>query len=206
MAHASIVGRAAGDRAASSATDHGLHSEVVCKWWGVGATIVTMIALPSIAPTERAERQPRVVAGAEALRGSYDPARTPGRWSWRRASPCPATALAAGQQRWLPASSLGWGCTSGRSTRYHPAMEKFATPDEVVAQIRRMSIEDREYVEAELMRDAYEAGRLTEPPSVMDEIIRRANEALASPDTGLSREEAIASARAAAQEVRRRRS
>ena len=85
-------------------------------------------------------------------------------------------------------------------------MEKFATPDEVVAQIRRMSIEDREYVEAELMRDAYEAARLTEPPSVMDEIIRRANEALASPDAGLSREEAVASARAAAQAARQRRS
>lgn len=43
-------------------------------------------------------------------------------------------------------------------------MEKFATPEEVLAQIRRMSIEDREYVEAELMRDAYESGRATEPP------------------------------------------
>jgi hypothetical protein len=45
-----------------------------------------------------------------------------------------------------------------------------------------------------------------EPPAVLDEIVRRANEALASPDHGLSREEAIASARLAAQESRRRRS
>jgi hypothetical protein len=84
-------------------------------------------------------------------------------------------------------------------------MEKFATPDEVVAQIRRMSTEDRAYVEAELMRDAYEAGRLAEPPAVMDEIIRRAAHAVAAPEAGGSREEAIASARAAAQEARRRR-
>jgi hypothetical protein len=34
-------------------------------------------------------------------------------------------------------------------------MEKLVTPDEELAQIRRMSVEDREYVEAELMRDAY---------------------------------------------------
>ena len=56
-------------------------------------------------------------------------------------------------------------------------MEKFATPDEVLAQIRRMSVGDREYIEAELMRDAYESGRITEPPAVLDEIVRRANEA-----------------------------
>lgn len=85
-------------------------------------------------------------------------------------------------------------------------MEKFATPDEVLAQIRRMSVDDREYVEAELMRDAYESGRITEPPAVLDEIIRRANETLTNPDQGLSREEAVANARLAAQESRRRRS
>jgi hypothetical protein len=85
-------------------------------------------------------------------------------------------------------------------------MEKFATPEEVLAQIRRMSIEDREYVEAELMRDAYESGRVTEPPAVMDEIVRRANEALVHPDQGLTRDEAVSSARRAAQEARRRRS
>lgn len=85
-------------------------------------------------------------------------------------------------------------------------MEKFATPDEVLAQIRRMSVEDREYVEAELMRDAYESGQVAEPAAVMEEIVRRANEALANPDPGLSREEAVASARLAAQEARRRRS
>jgi len=89
------------------------------------------------------------------------------------------------------------------------SMEKFATPDEVLAQIRRMSIQDREYVEAELMRDADESGRAAEPgqpAAVMDEIIRRASESLAHPDDGVSREEAVASARLAAQRARLRRS
>lgn len=95
---------------------------------------------------------------------------------------------------------------SACTTRYDPPMEKFATPDEVLAQIRRMSVDDREYIEAELMRDAYESGRITEPPAILDEIVRRANETLANPDQGLSREEAVAKARLAAQESRRRRS
>jgi hypothetical protein len=83
-------------------------------------------------------------------------------------------------------------------------MEKFATPAEVLAHIRRMSARDREYVDAELMRDAYESGRMTEPPVIMDEIARRANATLAHPDRGLSREEAVANARLAAEEARRR--
>jgi hypothetical protein len=85
-------------------------------------------------------------------------------------------------------------------------MEKFATADEVLARIRSMSIEDREYVEAELMRDAYESGRVVEPDAVVAEVIRRANEALAHPDEGLSREQAVASAQRAARDARRRRS
>jgi hypothetical protein len=84
-------------------------------------------------------------------------------------------------------------------------MGKLTTPDEVLAHIRRMSIEDREYVDAELMRDAYESGRLTEPAAVIDEIVRRANDAIAHPDRGVSREEAVASARRAVEESRRRR-
>jgi hypothetical protein len=84
-------------------------------------------------------------------------------------------------------------------------MEKFATADEVLAQIRRMSAKDRAYVEAELMRDAYEAG-IAEPAAVMDEISRRADHALGTLEPGLSREESVARARLAAQEARRRRS
>jgi hypothetical protein len=78
-------------------------------------------------------------------------------------------------------------------------MEKLDTPAEVAAHIRRMPPEDREYIEAELLRDGYESGRMTEAPSVMDEIIRRANEARDSGD-GLSREDSIARARRAALE------
>jgi hypothetical protein len=85
-------------------------------------------------------------------------------------------------------------------------MEKFATADEVLARIRSMSIEDREYVEAELMRDAYESGRVAEPDAVVEEVIRRANQALAHPDEGLSREQAIASAQRAVRDARRQRS
>jgi hypothetical protein len=76
----------------------------------------------------------------------------------------------------------------------------------VLAQIRNMSVKDREYVEAELMRDAYESGRLTESPAVLEDIVRRANDTFADPDGGVSREEAIASARLAAQAARQRRS
>jgi hypothetical protein len=85
-------------------------------------------------------------------------------------------------------------------------MGKSATVDGVLAQIRRMSVEDREYVEAELMRDAYESVRITEPAAVIEEIVRRTNDALARPEQGVSREEAVASARLAAQEARERRS
>jgi hypothetical protein len=85
-------------------------------------------------------------------------------------------------------------------------VEKFAMAEEVLAQIRRMFVEEREYVEAELMRDAHESGRIAEPDAVMEEIVRRANDALANPEQGLSREEAIASARLVAQEARQYRS
>jgi hypothetical protein len=78
-------------------------------------------------------------------------------------------------------------------------MEKFATSDEVLAQIRRMSIEDRAYVEAELMRDADESGRIVEPAAVMDEAVRRADEALAHQTAGC-----LASSRSQAPGRRRR--
>jgi hypothetical protein len=90
--------------------------------------------------------------------------------------------------------------------RYDLGVEQVATADEVLAQIRRMSVEDREYVEAELMRDAYECGRIAEPDAVIEEIVRRANDALVYPEQGLSHEEAVASARLAAQEARRHQS
>src|SRR5256885_12941099 len=81
-------------------------------------------------------------------------------------------------------------------------MNKRASPDEVLQQIRAMSIEDREYVEAELMREAYESGRRAESPELITELKRRAEDALANPERAVSREEAIANARAAAVRAR----
>jgi hypothetical protein len=83
-------------------------------------------------------------------------------------------------------------------------MNKPATPDEVLQQIRAMPLEDREYVEAELMREGYETRRRTEAPELIAELKRRADDALAHPERGVSREEALASARAAVEAVRAR--
>jgi hypothetical protein len=83
-------------------------------------------------------------------------------------------------------------------------MEKMAPPDEILARIRGMLIADREYVEAELMRDAYASGRIAEPAEVMEEIMRRAN-AVSERDPGLSREQSVARARLAALQARRQR-
>ena len=87
-----------------------------------------------------------------------------------------------------------------------PLVDKLATPDEILAQIRRMPFADREYVEAELMRDAYESGRVAEPPEVLEEIVRRAKAALADPEDGLSLEQSIERAHAVVRDARRRRS
>ena len=85
-------------------------------------------------------------------------------------------------------------------------MGKPATRDEILDQIRRMPLEDRDYIEAELLRDGYEAGRRVEDPARIDELVRRVDEALGHPDGGLSREEAVARARAAVEAVRTRKS
>jgi hypothetical protein len=87
-------------------------------------------------------------------------------------------------------------------------MGKPATRDEILDQIRRMPLEDRDYIEAELLRDGdgYEAGRTVEDPARIAELVHRAGEALTRPDAGLSREEAVARARAAVEVVRARKS
>jgi hypothetical protein len=81
-----------------------------------------------------------------------------------------------------------------------------ATPDDVLAQIRSMPLEDRDYIEAELMRDAYESGRRNESPALVAELVTRAADALANPDRGISRTDAVASARASVEAARTRKS
>ncbi len=83
-------------------------------------------------------------------------------------------------------------------------MGKPTTRDEILDHIRRMPLEDRDYIEAELLRDGYEAGRRVEDPARVAELVRRADEAIARSDSGFSREEAVARARAAVEAVRSR--
>jgi hypothetical protein len=85
-------------------------------------------------------------------------------------------------------------------------MGKPATRDEILDQIRRMPLEDRDYIEAELLRDSYEAGRRVEDPAQSAELVQRASESLARSDEGISRDDAVARARAAVAAVRARRS
>jgi hypothetical protein len=79
-----------------------------------------------------------------------------------------------------------------------------ARRDELLDQIRALSIEDREYIEAALVREAYEQGRRSDTPEQVDEIVRRANDALSGRSIGYSREESVARARAAVEAVRAR--
>jgi hypothetical protein len=79
------------------------------------------------------------------------------------------------------------------------------TRDDVLDQIRAMSLEDREYIEAALLQEAFDAGRHTEAPSEVDELVRRATVALASAGPALSRDESIARAQAVVAAVRTRR-
>jgi hypothetical protein len=96
------------------------------------------------------------------------------------------------------------GLRKSSPRRYSDAMARRATRDEILDQIRRMSLEDRDYIEAELLRDGYEASRRAEDPELTAELVRRANESRARPDGGVSREEAVARARAAVEAVRAR--
>ena len=81
-------------------------------------------------------------------------------------------------------------------------MNKPADPDDLLAQIRAMPLADRHRVTAELLDDLDED--LVEPPALLDELRRRAEEALAHPERGVSLEDSIAQARAAVAKVRAR--
>ena len=96
-------------------------------------------------------------------------------------------------------------CAKARSGAILCAVGKPATRDEILDQIRCMPLEDRDYIEAELLRDGYESGRRIEDPARLAELVRRADEAITRPGGGgLSREEAVARARAAVEAVRAR--
>lgn len=80
-----------------------------------------------------------------------------------------------------------------------------ATREQLLEQILQLPLEDREYIESELMRGAYEAGARAEPPAVMEEIRRRAKQALATPGEGLSLDDTMAHVRATVAAARARR-
>ena len=90
-------------------------------------------------------------------------------------------------------------CVATASARGYPSL--VATPkhrDDILEQLRAMPLEDRDYIEAALMREAHEQGRRTESPDELAEIVQRATDALANPE----REESVARANAVAEAIR----
>jgi len=79
-----------------------------------------------------------------------------------------------------------------------------ARRDDLLEQIRALPLEDRDYIEAALMREAYEQGRRTESPEELNEIKQRAVDALSGRNPSYSREESVARARAAVEAIRTR--
>lgn len=78
--------------------------------------------------------------------------------------------------------------------------------DELLEQIRELPIEDRDYIQAALMREAYESGRGSETSEELDEIRQRAGDAASGRNPSYSRDESVARARAAVDAVRSRKS
>lgn len=81
-----------------------------------------------------------------------------------------------------------------------------ARRDDLLDQIRALPVEDRDYIEAALMREAYEHGRRTESPEELEEIKQRAVDALSGRNPSYSREDSVARARAAVEATRSRKS
>lgn len=79
-----------------------------------------------------------------------------------------------------------------------------ARRDDLLEQIRALPIEDRDYIEATLMREAYESGRRMESVEELAEIEQRALDALSGRNPSYSREESVARARAAVEAIRSR--
>lgn len=79
-----------------------------------------------------------------------------------------------------------------------------ARRDDLLEQIRALPLEDRDYIESVLMREAYEQGRRTESSDELKEIQRRAADALSGRNPSYSREDSVARANAAVEAVRKR--
>jgi hypothetical protein len=77
-----------------------------------------------------------------------------------------------------------------------------ARRDELLEQIRALPIEDRDYIEASLVREAYEQSRRTGSPDEIREIKHRALDALNGRNPSSLREDSVARARAALDAIR----
>ncbi len=89
--------------------------------------------------------------------------------------------------------------------RYASTMGHPVKRDEVLEQIRAMPLEDREYIEAALLQEAFDAGRRAETPDELSELVGRATTALNSSSPGIARDESIRRAQATVAAVRTRR-
>lgn len=76
-----------------------------------------------------------------------------------------------------------------------------ARRDDLLEQIRALPIEDRDYIEAALLREAYESGRRTESVEEIEEMKQRAALALSGRNPGYSLEDSVARARAVVEAV-----
>ena len=83
-------------------------------------------------------------------------------------------------------------------------MGSAARRDDLLEQIRALPIEDRDYIEAALMREAYEQGRRSDSFEELEEIRQRATDALSGRNSSYSRKESVALARAAVEAIRSR--
>ena len=83
-------------------------------------------------------------------------------------------------------------------------MGSVARRDDLLEQIRALPIEDRDYIEAALMREAYEQGRRVESEEELAEITQRATDALRDRNPSYSRQDSIARAKAAVEAIRSR--
>ncbi len=74
----------------------------------------------------------------------------------------------------------------------------------MLEQIRALPLDDRDHIEAALMREAHEEGRRSEAPEDLDEIKQRAVDALSNDNPSYSREDSVTRARAAVEAIRSR--